>query len=60
MANRSRPTGRLIETREQIARFFLIHAKDLDGAIGIAAPVPGACIGTIKVVPLKQFAGLPE
>jgi hypothetical protein len=50
----------LIETREQIARFFLIHAKDLDGAIGIAAPVPGACIGTIKVVPLKQFAGLPE
>ncbi len=33
--------GPFVETREQIAGYFLIHAKDLDEAIGIAARVPG-------------------
>ncbi|HEY7559935.1 MAG TPA: YciI family protein [Candidatus Binatia bacterium] len=38
--------GPFIETREQIAG-CLIHAKDLDEAIGIAALVPGARIGAV-------------
>jgi len=48
-----------VETREQIAGYFLIDAKDLDEAIGIAARVPGARIGTIEVRPVREIAGLP-
>ena len=52
--------GPFIETREQIAGYFLIHAKDLDEAIAIAARVPGARIGTVEVRPLIEITGLPE
>ena len=51
--------GPFIETREQIAGYFLIDAKDLDEAIGIAARVPGARIGTVEVRPVKEISGLP-
>ena len=52
--------GPFIETREQIAGHFLIHAQDLDEAIGIATRVPGARIGTVEVRPLIEITGLPE
>jgi len=52
--------GPFIETREQIAGYFLIHAKDRDEAIAIAARVPGARIGTVEVRPLIEITGLPE
>ena len=52
--------GPFIETREQIAGYFLIHAQDLDEAIGIAARVPGARIGSVEVRPLIEITGLPE
>src|SRR5215475_12529908 len=51
--------GPFVETREQIAGYFLIHAKDFDEAIGIAARVPGARIGTIGVRPVREIVGLP-
>ena len=52
--------GPFVETREQIAGYFLITAKNLDEAIGIAARVPGARIGTVEVRPVKEVAGLPN
>ena len=52
--------GPFIETREQIAGYFLIDAKDFNDAIGIAARVPGARIGTVEVRPLRVISGLPE
>jgi len=52
--------GPFVETREQLAGYFLIDAKDLDDAIGIAARVPGARIGTVEVRPVKEVAGLPN
>jgi hypothetical protein len=52
--------GPFIETHEQIAGYFLIDAKDLNDAIGIAARVPGARIGTVEVRPLIEIAGLPN
>ena len=52
--------GPFVETREQLAGYFLIDAKDLDDAIGIAARVPGARIGTVEVRPVKEVAGLPK
>ena len=51
--------GPFVETREQIAGYFLIQAKDLDDAVNIAARVPGARIGTVEVRPVKEIAGLP-
>lgn len=52
--------GPFVETREQLAGYFLIKAKNLDEVIGIAARVPGARIGTVEVRPVKEIAGLPE
>ena len=51
--------GPFIETREQIAGYFLIDAHDLDEATAIAARVPGARIGTVEVRPLIEITGLP-
>jgi hypothetical protein len=51
--------GPFAETREQVAGYFLVTAKDLDEAIGIATQVPGARIGTVEVRPVKEVAGLP-
>ena len=52
--------GPFIETREQIAGYFLINAQDLNEAISIATRVPGARIGTVEVRPLIEIAGLPQ
>jgi hypothetical protein len=52
--------GPFIETREQLAGYFLIDAKDLNAAIGVASRVPGARIGTVEVRPLREVAGLPN
>jgi hypothetical protein len=49
--------GPFIETREQIAEYFLIHAKGPDEAISIASRVPGARIETVEVRPLREIAG---
>ena len=51
--------GPFAETREQLAGYFLIDAKDLDEAIGIAARIPGARIGTVEIRPLMEAAGVP-
>ena len=52
--------GPFIETREQIAGYFLVNAQDLNEAIGIATRVPGARIGTVEVRPLIEITGLPQ
>jgi hypothetical protein len=52
--------GPFIETREQIAGYFLIQAQNLREAIGIAGKVPGARIGTVEVRPLIEITGLPN
>ena len=51
--------GPFAETREQLGGYFLIDAKDLDEAIGIAARIPGARWGTIEIRPVIELAGLP-
>ena len=52
--------GPFAETREQLGGYFLIDAKDLDEAIGIAARIPVARRGTIEIRPVIEIAGLPE
>ncbi len=52
--------GPFAETREQLGGYFFITAKDQDEAVGIAAQIPGARIGTVEVRPVLEVAGLPE
>ncbi len=52
--------GPFMETKEQLAGYFLINAQDLNEAIRIATRVPGARIGTVEVRPLIEIAGLPS
>jgi hypothetical protein len=47
--------GPFAETREQLAGYYLIDAKDLDAAIAIAARVPGAKNGSIEVRPVMVY-----
>lgn len=52
--------GPFAETREQLGGYFLIEARDLDEAIGIAARIPMARKGTVEVRPLIEIPGLPH
>jgi hypothetical protein len=51
--------GPFAETREQLGGYFLVEAKDLDEALGIAARIPIARRGTIEVRPVVEIGGLP-
>ena len=47
--------GPFAETREQLAGYYLVDAKDLDAALAIAARIPGARIGSIEVRPIWVY-----
>jgi hypothetical protein len=47
--------GPFAETREQLNGYYLIEAKDLDTALGIAARIPGAKVGSIEVRPIMVY-----
>jgi hypothetical protein len=48
--------GPFAETKEQLAGFYLIDAKDLDEAIQVAAKIPPARVGSIEVRPVRQLS----
>ena len=52
--------GPFAETREQLGGYYLIDARDLDEAIGVAARIPVARKGTIEIRPVMEIAGLPD
>ena len=47
--------GPFAETREQLGGFYVVEAKDLDEAVGIAARIPGAKTGSVEVRPLMKM-----
>jgi hypothetical protein len=51
--------GPFAETREQLGGYFLIDAKHLDEAIGIAARIPMVRKGTVEIRPVIDIPGLP-
>jgi hypothetical protein len=51
--------GPFAEMREQLGGYFLVDAKDLDEAIGIAARIPGARFGAVEIRPVIEIPGLP-
>jgi hypothetical protein len=52
--------GPFAETREQLGGYFMVNARDLDEAIGIAEKIPGARKGTIEIRPVVELPGLPS
>jgi hypothetical protein len=49
--------GPFAETREQLGGYYLVEAKNLDEALGLAARIPGAKNGSIEVRPIWQVGG---
>lgn len=47
--------GPFAETKEQLAGFYMIEAKDLDEAIQIASKIPPARVGSIEVRPVRPI-----
>jgi hypothetical protein len=51
--------GPFAETREQLGGFYMVEAKNLDEAIGIAGRIPGARVGTVEIRPVIEIPNLP-
>ncbi|HEU0202557.1 MAG TPA: YciI family protein [Burkholderiaceae bacterium] len=47
--------GPFAETKEQLAGFYLIDAKDLNDALQVAAKIPPARVGSIEVRPVREL-----
>lgn len=47
--------GPFAETKEQLAGFYLLDARDLNEAIQLASKIPPARIGTIEVRPIREL-----
>ncbi len=47
--------GPFAETKEQLAGFYLIDARDLNDAIRVASKIPPARVGSIEVRPVRQL-----
>jgi hypothetical protein len=48
--------GPFAETKEQLAGFYLVEARDLNEALQIAAKIPPAREGSVEVRPVRQLA----
>ena len=46
--------GPFAETKEQLAGFYMIEARDLNEAIRIAARIPGAARGCVEIRPVAE------
>ena len=47
--------GPFAETKEQLAGFYLIEARDLNDAIQVAARIPPAREGSVEVRPVREL-----
>ena len=47
--------GPFAETKEQLAGFYLIEARDLNEAIQVAAKIPPARVGCVEVRPVRTI-----
>lgn len=48
--------GPFAETKEQLAGFYLLEARDLNEAIQLAAKIPPARLGSVEVRPVRELA----
>ena len=47
--------GPFAETKEQLAGFYLIDARDLNEAIQVASKIPPAREGSVEVRPVREL-----
>jgi hypothetical protein len=47
--------GPFAETQEQLGGYYLVEARDLNEALGIAARIPSVTLGTIEVRPVMEI-----
>ncbi|MGR3966746.1 YciI family protein [Pseudomonas sp. 910_23] len=47
--------GPFAETKEQLAGFYLIDARDLNEAIQVAGGIPAARVGSVEVRPVREL-----
>ncbi len=47
--------GPFAETKEQLAGFYLVDARDLNEALQLAARIPPARVGSVEVRPVRQL-----
>ena len=47
--------GPFAETKEQLAGFYLIEARDLNEALQVAGKIPAARVGGVEVRPVRQL-----
>ncbi len=47
--------GPFAETKEQLAGFYMVEARDLNEAIQIAGKIPPARVGSIEVRPIREL-----
>jgi hypothetical protein len=52
--------GPFAETKEQLAGFYLIDARDLNDAIQVAAKIPPARKGSVEVRPVRSSIPNPN
>jgi hypothetical protein len=52
--------GPFAETKECLAGFYMIEARDLNEAIQIASRIPPAQIGSIEVRPIRPIREMPN
>jgi len=50
--------GPFAETKEQLAGFYMIEARDLNEAIQLASKIPPARVGSIEVRPIRPIREL--
>ncbi len=48
--------GPFAETKEQLAGFYLLEARDLNEAIQLAAKIPPARVGSIEIRPVRELS----
>jgi hypothetical protein len=52
--------GPFAETKECLAGFYMIEARDLNEAIQIASRIPPAAVGSIEVRPVRPIREAPN
>ncbi len=52
--------GPFAETKEQLAGFYLIEARDLNEAIQVASKIPPARYGSVEVRPVRDLERFRE
>jgi hypothetical protein len=52
--------GPFAETKEQLAGFYLIEARDLDEAVQLASKIPPAREGSVEVRPIRPIREMAD